>query len=658
MKTEHPMHVVLIVLACLAAGALLTSCGSGGGRPQQIILISMDTCRADHLGCYGFRGRTTPNLDRLAQEAVLCTNVISPVPMTLPAHSSMLSGTIPPTHGVRDNQHFNLGDATQTLPELLKPLGYRTAAFVSSVVIRADRGLEQGFDSYDDQFRNPRRVKDGLECMGGEITQKAVAWLRSHREDSFFLFLHYYDPHEPYEPPHPYSMRFGDDLYAGEIAYTDDCIGRVITELQELELYDDCLLIITGDHGEMLGEHGEAEHAYFIYQAAIHVPLIFKLPGGSEGRRIERVAGLVDIVPTVCGMVGIDPPGVVRGEDLSPWFNGDAPPEEERLLYCESLWPTRYEANPLLGVVTDRWKYIRTTRPELYDLNADPAETRNLASEERQRATVLNDRLLQIIDEATLEEASSSQAELDAETQEQLASLGYIGGDVSESMDLDPTKEDPKDLIGIHATLERAYTHFFQEEYAEAEAECRVALDERPDLSATVLCMADILSKSGRLAEAVEQYEAAIRLGTESGALFYDCGNARQTLGDLTGAIADYTEAIRLKPDYCPAYVNRGVAESRLGNVGKALDDFDRAIAIDPKFANAYLNRSRVRMQQRDFAGARADLDAVISLNPRHAMAYLQRSRIRAQQGDQAGARSDYEQAVRLRPDLAQPRGR
>ncbi|UCF42983.1 MAG: sulfatase, partial [Planctomycetota bacterium] len=389
--------VTVLLLLVAVGGWLVLRLGILRREVRRVVLISIDTCRADYLSCYGYPRSTTPNIDRLARQSVLFTNVITPIPTTLPAHCSMLTGTIPPYHGVHYNVGYRLGQSNVTLAEILRPMGFTTAAFISAFVLDSDFGLDQGFDTYDDSFEEIRRNIFGSERRAGETSRLAIEWLQQRdKGEKFFLFLHYYDPHLEYEPPEPFASEFADNLYAGEIAYTDYCIDLVIDKLKELGVYDSTLIIVTSDHGEMLGEHGEPDHGYFIYESAINVPLIFKLPRRNEGRKVDGVADIIDIVPTICGMVGADVPPAVRAKDLSVFFGSGRPGREERHLYCESMMPTRYNASSLLGVVTDRFKYIQTTRPELYDLVEDPNETNNLAERQPHQGRILQDRLKQI----------------------------------------------------------------------------------------------------------------------------------------------------------------------------------------------------------------------------------------------------------------------
>ena len=310
---------VLSAVVALAGTILIWKVFFKSEPIRHIILISIDTCRADHLSCYGYPQKTTPNIDQFAQEGILFKNVMTPLPMTLPAHISMLTGQNPLYHNVHNNTN-RLGQSNLTLQEILQSNDFVTGAILSSFVLDSQFGLNQGFDSYNDRFEKSVHGVDGNERHGEEASRVAIKWIEENRDEKFFLFLHYYDPHHVYEPPEPFASRFHDSPYAGEIAFTDHCIGQVIQKLKELDLYDSTLIIIAGDHGEMLGEHGEVTHQYFIYQGAIRVPLILKLPEQQKAKKIKDCVGLVDIVPTICSLLDIKPQPQMQGRNLVDYF--------------------------------------------------------------------------------------------------------------------------------------------------------------------------------------------------------------------------------------------------------------------------------------------------------------------------------------------------
>ncbi len=543
------LYLALVVLVVVVGAVwLLHRPGIWSGDVGNVILISIDTCRADYLGCYGFGRGTTPNIDAVARQSVLFENVVVPVPLTLPAHCSMLTGTIPPYHGAHDNLDYRLGDSSVTIAEILKEQGFVTGAVISTFVLDSQFGLKQGFDSYNDTFEAGYLVGTVSERKGGETNRFAIEWLEQHKGDKFFFFLHYYDPHTEYRPPEPFASRFADDLYAGEIAYTDYCIGQVVQKLRDLGLFDSSLLIIAGDHGEMLGERGEQEHGYFIYQSAIKVPLLFKLPGQRKGEVVKDLVGLVDIVPTICGLVGIEPTAQMQGKDLSGYLGGKSAPGEGRYVYTESLYATKYNANTLLGVVTDRWKYIQTTRPELYDLIGDPQESNNVIEQHFQQARILQDRLRQILEQTVRERQTDGKAELDEQSRKRLESLGYVSGAVSEDFRFDQSKDDPKDLIDFHVLNTNVHRLMGRNENAEAKKLCKELLAQRPD------CY-EVYRMLGKIAFRENDKE-----------------NARSYM----------LESLRLNPDQSDLHNNLSVLLARERKYDEAIEHLGKSLEISP----------------------------------------------------------------------------
>ena len=471
-------------------------------RIRHVVLISMDTTRADYFSCYGYPDPTTPNIDKLTEQATRFANVVSPVPITLPAHSSMLTGMIPPAHGVHNNIGYHLAPSHTTLAEILKANGFKTSAILSAFVLDRKFGLNQGFDTYDDQFGEHNRREHHTERFGDEITRLAFDWIDANRKGKSFLFLHYFDPHYDYVPPEPYATEFAGNPYAGEIAFTDHCIGQVIQKLKDIGWYDSTLLIITGDHGEMLGEHGEEWHSYFIYESAIKVPLIMKLPGQKTALTITEPVGLVDIVPTICSLLHIDAPAQVQGIDLSALLRGESPTNDERYLYSESVSPTRFGASSLMGISTARWKYIQAPRPELYDILSDPGETNNLVGQEPQRARILEDKLIETL-ERSVSTDTDSRMELDTESIKRLESLGYVAGKEEGEIVFDAAKADPKDFIQLVSPLSTVHILMLEKDYAEAKKLLESLAPQAPEYL-------EIFTRLGEIGMEQQDYESAV----------------------------------------------------------------------------------------------------------------------------------------------------
>ena len=642
--------LLLLVLSGLLGLWFTYRSDAGAGDIRNVLLISIDTCRADHLSCYGYESKTTPNIDAMAAEGILFENVISPYPMTIPSHSTMLTGTIPPYHGVHANIGGYLADESNiTLAEILKEAGFVTGAAVSGFPLKSRFGVSQGFDDYYDLFENLSPNERGRERVGGKTTAVALDWLARNKDKKFFFFLHYFDPHASYAPPEPFASRFASNRYAGEIAYTDHCIGQVLDKLKELGLYDSTLIIITSDHGEMLGEHGEYTHSYFIYQGAIRVPLIFKLPGQNKTVRIKPIAGLVDIVPTVCSLLGIETPKNVQGADLFGRSKGENTSEQGRHLFCESLFPTIYKANSLLGIVTDRYKYIQTTRPELYDLLKDPGESNNLIKEQPQLARVMKDKLAQVLKRTVRKASGDSKMEIDSEASEQLKSLGYVGGSITEDFSFDQTKTDPKDMLEYHTLTTQIHLDFLSKKYDEVQLLAEQAIQQHPNIPFAYRKLGSVAMVKKDYSKAIVYFQKAIELAPDSPdsvGLYHERGNAYQFKGELDLAIDDYSQALKLNPGAAEIYNNRGHTYLRKGELDQAIRDLNQALKLNPRDAKAYNNRAKAYSRKERYDLAISDFGKVIALDPTHAHAYNNLAWILATHEDEPVR--DGERAVQL----------
>ncbi len=618
----------------LVAGAVwfFQSRPSSEQEIRRVLLISIDTCRADYLSCYGYGRETTPNIDAVAREATVFNRVVAPVPLTLPSHSSMLTGAIPPYHGVHHNIGYRLGKSNVTIAEILQQNGYRTGAIISSFVLNAKFGLDQGFDSYNDDFVEPIKSFPHNERRGAEASRFACEWLERHRHEPFFLFLHYYDPHHAYDPPEPFSRIFSDNLYAGEIAYSDYCIGRVIRKLKELDLYDSTLLIITSDHGESFGEHSEELHGFFIYQSTINVPLIIRVPGGPRGKRVDETVGLVDIVPTICSLVGITPSSVLRGRDLSCYIRRKGPKEkEQRYIYCESLIPTEYECGPLLGVVSGRWKYIQSPRQELYDLGKDPCENENLAEKQPKRTRLMQEHLKLILQEQVRSNESDDEFVLDEESKRRLESLGYVGGDISEDFEFDSTRDDPKDWVNVHGWLKTAMGFIRFKQYSEAEELCNKIIAEQPGYVLNSFLLGEIALGRTNISECIGHYSkflSQIEDGNEghyksASFLISYVQQAYNGLGmafaekeDFDRAIVHYNRALQIDSDSAEIHYNLGnlfVSQKKLND---AIKYYNKALEIAPDFPDAHYNLGNALLEQEEFEEAIIHYNRAIRLKP------------------------------------------
>ena len=673
---------------------------------RNVLLISIDTCRADHLSCYGFSRKTTPNIDAIAREGILFKNALTPIPLTLPAHSSMLTGTYPPYHKVHDNLNHKLGESNLTLAEILGKHGYTTGAIVSTFVLDAQFGVGQGFDSYNDRFEQPIGPREDKERRGEEASRFACSYLEEHRDEPFFLFLHYFDPHTDYEPPEPFASEYSEDLYAGEIAYTDHCIAQVIDRLKSLDLYDSTLIIIVGDHGEGLGEHGEAEHGYYIYESMIKVPFIIRPPGYRKPKKIDDVVNLVDVVPTILGYLGIDIPTHVQGKDLSVYSRRKPPSDPKRYVYIESLVPTKYGCNPLLGVVTERWKYIDTTRPELYDLHQRPLEVNNLVEKEAKLARFMQGQLQEMIAELTGAELTDSRLVIDEETKRRFESLGYVGtAAVNATLELNQEKPDPKDLILYHEDRQKVTYLIYHGRFDEAKAICEKMLAEWSEMPNTYFLLGRVTFEKGELAEsiahnskylalisqtdvqhpeslvfnpdthafmahnllgaayyqleqydkAVEHYTAILAVQSEHPDTHSNLAAAFFNLGKIDQAIKHWTKALWLRPDLPEVHNNLAGAFYKQGKTDEAIKHWTKALRLKPDWTEVRNNLNKlVQRKKRD--DTVAQYIETLQRNPGDPNIHDKLAGVYYRQGRIEQAIEHWLEAVRLKPDWPEAR--
>lgn len=487
----------------------LSGCGRGGTTFEKapIILISIDTLRSDHLPAYGYRGVETPALDALRRDAILFERAYSHVPLTLPSHASMLTGLLPAEHGVRDNGGYPFEAAKHPyLPRLLREGGYETAAFVSSFVLHGDTGLGAGFDVYDQGPPGVEARAELIERSGAETVRLAVDWLRSRSRESespFFLFVHLYDPHTPYKPAEPFASRYREHPYDGEIAAADAAVGTLLDALRQQGTYDRAIVLLTSDHGEGLGDHGEDSHGVFLYREALQVPLLLKLPGGKRaGEAVAAPAQLADVAPTLLDLTGRPVPEEMIGTSLADLT--DRPDQApERRIYAESFYPRlHYGWSELASLVEGRFHYIHGPTPELFDLTADPGETHNVLERERRTYGTLR----QALDAFPRELAPPGK--VDAETAQKLAALGYAGRARVTSGPL----PDPRTQRDVLSGLQAARAAGAAQQFAEAAEILERLVERKPDLLDGWVFLATCLEHLDRPEETLAAYRRALEL--------------------------------------------------------------------------------------------------------------------------------------------------
>ena len=589
--------------------------------PDNIILISIDTLRADRLSCYGYQYLTTPKIDALAHNAVLFENCFANIPLTLPSHAGMLTGLIPPTHGAQDNLNMKLSDSVRTLPEILQAHGYSTYGIISAEVLNKRYGLNQGFDFYDDTFEDEiTKARLVPERTGDETAKHALKWLQENQHKKKFMFIHFYDPHLDYLPPAPYDKQFISP-YDGEIAFADHCTGQIIDKLKTLNLYDDSLIIIIGDHGEMLGEHGEPSHGYFIYRNALHVPLIVKPARHSKPMRISDNVSLIDLVPTVLNQCGLEIPGYLQGKDLSDYFVREKHRIPNRFIFNECLTATKYKGNSLLGVINHQWHYIQTTRAELYNWVEDPQELNNLIGREPRRARFLQGQLSRILEEAVSAD-NESNITLNYEAREALKSLGYVGGAVDTDFTFDQNREDPKDLLKIHNDLQHVLLLTHDKKFDEAMELCRQIITQRPDIPPTYDALADVYIKLEAYDKAIDLMQKKLALKPRDIGTLKFLAEACSLAGDYPQAIDTMDAILKMNPDDADTYDKLAGIYVKLESYDKAIDLMQKKLALQPRDIGTLKFLAATYNLAGDYPQAIHYINTILEINPDDVDAY------------------------------------
>jgi arylsulfatase A-like enzyme/Flp pilus assembly protein TadD len=581
--TRARRAVLSAVVAAVAAAALAVAWRQGAlprwarpAAPRNLLVVTIDTLRADRVGSYGHAAARTPRLDALAAAGLRFERAATVTPLTLPAHSSLFTGAFPARHGVRDNGGYYLGDAHTTLAEVLRDRGFRTGGFVSSFVLDSRWGISQGFDRYFDDFDfskvRPAAGMDAIQRPGGETVDAALAWLGEDRARPFFLWVHLYDPHTPYAAPPDWAARFPRTLqgaYDAEIAFADAQLGRLLDALGGRAR--DTVIAVLGDHGEMLGEHGEQTHGFFVYDAAVRIPMVVAGPG-VPARVVSDQVRIVDLMPTVLELLGAPAPAGVQGVSLMPAARG----QRLGLLALSESWYPRfhYGWSELVAIQDERFKLIRAPRRELYDVGRDPGERADLAASEPARADALARALEQFVARIGEADAPAAPQSVDPETAERLEALGYLGGAVSARHLEDRPRGDPKDKVHLYNLLKQASTAAADGDPVRAIESARRALAEDPEILEGHMLLGNFLVRAGRREE----------------------------------ALAAYRRALALDPDHLESTFRLAVAYKELGRLADARVGFERAQALDPKSGRAVLQLADLDLRERRFDAAEARL--------------------------------------------------
>ena len=675
----------------ILASVLLTACG--GEPPLNVWLVTMDTTRADRLGCYGHAAIETPAIDRLAAEGTLYELCYTPVPITLPSHLSILTGTYPVYHGVHENAGFYVAGELTTLAEILKRRGYATAAFVGAYPLDSQTGLDQGFDLYDDNY--PSSLEEGRHpSLGGffderpaaEVARPAMAWL-DRRDGPFFLWTHFFDPHQPQMPPSPYRERYAAALYDGEIASVDEAIGRILARLEDRELLDRTLVVLTADHGESLGEHGELTHALLLYSATVRVPLIVRDPQAPAPRRVRVPVATVDVLPTILDRLGIEIPAAVQGRTL-PLDDGDAA-VGARAIFSETLYGALLHGwSPLERLTLDDWMVIHGPEPRLYHIADDPGELRDLADHEPHRVEQMLGLLARRKRQLAAGGIAAEEPSISPEKLARLAALGYLGsggtGDAA-AFEIGGGRPDPHQAIAVFremnegkqlteggqpalaaAVLEHAkltdptnpflmtYLAMAYQQLGDAAAlrrEIDALLDVAPEHLGGHLLLADALTAEGDVAGAAAALRRAVELDPGNHATHLVLAHRLEDAGKDDEAAEIYSRLLDLAPDFTLASNGFATLRYRQGHVDEAVGLFERALEQQPFYAPAHLNLAVIHHDRGRIEDSEHRVRRALELRPAYGAAYELRALNLEILGDQAGCREAWELASRFAVD-------
>lgn len=636
--------------AAALAGACRRQAPAAPSRPaRNLLLVTIDTVRADHLGAYGDRAAETPNLDRLAREGVRFDQAISSVPLTLPSHATILSGLLPPHHGLRNNGMGRFPADRGTLATRLSEAGYRTGAFVGAFVLDHRYGLARGFEAYDDEIPRDPDSPAALEAErpGSVVVDRALAWLARDDTRPFFAWVHLYDAHAPYDPPEPYRSRFAGRLYDGEIASVDHQVGRLLDWLRAQGLEQATLVAVAADHGESLGDHGEQTHGFFLYESTLRVPLLLRSPGRLRaGRVVATAVGLADLAPTLCGLLHLPPaPGAaVDGRDLSAaLLKGSDPPAAD--LYAETQYPKLFGWSDLAALRRERLKFIEAPRQELYDLGSDPGERKNLLPSPGHR----EDLARRVAGFQANARDSAAAAPADREAAAKLASLGYLSGTPSPSV-AGSALLDPKDALPLFLQFDAAHVEELEGRLPEAGRRLAALSDREPRNSVFADAAARVFRKMGNTARAVALYRRAVAANPADFDARYDLSVALEEAGSSADARREIEEAIRRDPAHPGAHNALGVVLSSEGKGSEALAEFERAVALDPRDPQAQNNRGNVLRAMGRLAEAESAYRAALAASPGYADAWNGLGSVLTQSGRAGEAVSCFDRALALAP--------
>jgi arylsulfatase A-like enzyme/Flp pilus assembly protein TadD len=615
----------------------------GTFRDWNLLLVTIDTLRWDRVGAYGKTSGLTPNLDRLASEGIRFETAYTSAPLTLPAHVSLFTGVSPPLHGVRDNGTFRFSGDVPTLAGILRERGYDTGAFVGAFVLDARFGLDRDFDEYDDRYR------ELAERKAEAVMEPAVEWIDERdSDDRWFAWVHFFDPHTPYDAPTPYAAN--RDPYDAEVAYSDDVLGRLLKHLKEKGKLDRTLIVVTSDHGESLGDHGERTHGVFTYDSTLRVPLVIWSQRGMGPKVVQSPVRLIDLAPTLVDLFGLPIPPNCEGRSLIGAVNEDETDMPPAYFEAMNAHLSRNWA-PLAGVVAGGYKFVDLPIPELYDLENDPEEQNNLHGKQTDKVHTLIAQLDRIRTAHASEAPAETERIVTPHERSLLESLGYVRAGLQPQKPTYSIQDDPKTLIAAANRLEDAQKMFSNGETDRGMNAIRAIIAEHPGYSSAYVVLASMLRNTGGIGEAIALLQKAQATNDRDPSLTVNLGVCLQQAGRLAEAAKVLERLLEAHPDYLDARSVLGTTLVLLGRPAEARQAFKKVLEVDPTAANAYENLGILAIREGHPDEAVTHLERAVELDPRLPSAWSSLGLARAQAGDSPGAVQAWKGSLELDPN-------
>jgi arylsulfatase A-like enzyme/Flp pilus assembly protein TadD len=618
----RPIFVLLLLAALISVSAAQKTAPRPAPHPN-LLLVTIDTLRPDHLHCYGYDGIQTPTIDSLAADGIRFEQAYTPIPITLPSHTVMLTGTYPMMSGMHDFSGNNLNPEQATLATVLRARGYDTGAVIAAAVLDKRFGLNHGFDFYYDHFNFSRLAESNLDFMerpANDVIDQALKWLAKPRTRPFFLWVHLYDPHHPYNPPAPFNEKYKANLYDGEIAFADSQLSRLMEYLKQRGTYGRTVIAVSGDHGEGLGEHGEKTHGFFIYNSTLHVPLIIK-PAVSikfTNRLVKKDVSLVDLMPTLLGVLNTPIPAKVQGKNLAGLVlhgtDMDSSP-----LYSETYLPRiHFNWSELRGYSAGNYHFIDAPKPELFDRTKDPGEIHNLYAEKDAVGSEMRSQLTSTVRRFTTDHEMAQKSTLDPQLADRLRSLGYTAFASGEDSPVSDRKlPDPKDRVQVYETVTEA-------------------IDD---------------SQHGRFPESIEKLKSTLTTEQNSVPIHYLLGLNYYRTKEFANSVAEFKKALEISPNYMLAVFNLGLASAALGDDTEAIKYLKRTLELDPTNFGAAFDLGATYLHQNMLDDSTAAFRQSVTINPDFAPGYRALGEMLLYQGKLDEGLKELRTAVRLAPN-------